>query len=244
MAEQQSAPMARRVTLAAQIVEREQTVLGRHFLAAACYGSVAHGKAGEDSDLELIILTDDSVPAEDHHFREQGLLVESDRLPASRFHQAAGRVTEDWGIEADSYRHHLVIEDPRGLFAEASRIALTIPPERFWDMLARTWWDAEEGFAKVRAMVRRGDRPGLLFTGWQFLWRAAMRVALHDQRPYESLRTLWGDVAARGYGFLEVLAGIRGGDAGWPDRLTAVKTATGSWGRPQHPADRFIIPKP
>ncbi len=41
--------------------------------------------------------------------------------------------------------------------------------------------------------------------GWGFALAAAMHIALYEQRPYESGRTLWQDVTSRGYGMRELV---------------------------------------
>lgn len=60
-----------------------------------------------------------------------------------------------------------------------------------------------------------------------------MRIALKERRPYESLRTLWGDVASRGYGMDELVDALTTADL---DRIAAaverVWDEIGDWGGP------------
>ncbi|MBO0779232.1 MAG: hypothetical protein J2P37_10440 [Ktedonobacteraceae bacterium] len=62
----------KRLAIAQQIVERKQQELRDHLRAAACYGSVAHHAASEYSDVEIVLLTDESIPAQEEQFLPRG----------------------------------------------------------------------------------------------------------------------------------------------------------------------------
>ena len=181
----------RRINLAEEMVWEYRRELGEHMVAAACYGSVAHGRADAHSDLELLVLTDTAVEAVNVHTVRNEIQVECDVLPTERLRHAAEVVTIEWGVEADCYRHHWVLWDPTEQFATVREAALATPRERFEDVLQQSWWAAREWASKVVAMVETGNRPGAQFTAWQYLYLVALRVALAQQEPYVSLRTLW-----------------------------------------------------
>ena len=79
----------RRMNLAEEIVGSYGRQMGEHLVAAACYGSVAHGQADAHSDLELIVLTDASIEAVNVHMVQHGIQVECDVLPTERLLRAA-----------------------------------------------------------------------------------------------------------------------------------------------------------
>lgn len=83
----------RRIHLAEELVMAYRRELGVHLLAAACYGSVAHGRADAHSDLEIIVLTDASIKAVNVHQERYGIAVECDVLPVERLLCAAQVVT-------------------------------------------------------------------------------------------------------------------------------------------------------
>ncbi len=196
----------KRLTIAQQIVERKKQDLGDHLRAAACYGSVAHHAASEYSDVEMVLLTDESIPAKEEQFFVQGIMVECDMLPASRMLRAAQRVTKRWGIEADQYRHHLVLLDIDGFFPLLWEAARTLSEAAFTEVLPASWWWCYESRNKVRNAFSAKDGPRIRSEGWFFATAAAMHIALYERRPYESGRTLWQDVATRGYGMRELVA--------------------------------------
>ncbi len=234
----------RRIHLAEAMVREYQREMGHHLMAAACYGSAAHGRADAHSDLEIIVLTDASIEAVNVHTVQYGIQVECDVLPTERLLRAAQIVTIDWGIEADCYRHQWPIWDPTGQFAAIRAASLATPPERFEDALQQSWWSVREWANKVVAMVEAGNQAGAQFTAWQYLYQAALRIALMQQEPYVSLRTLWQEASARGFGVAEMVGALASGDiAHLPDTVRDIQQHTGSWGEPADPEEPFIRPK-
>src|SRR5438552_10119511 len=96
-----SQPNKQRIALARDIVERKKQELGEHLRTACCYGSVAHQAAGEYSDVEMILITDEIVPVKEELYFEQGIMVECDTRSVSRLLRAARQqVSKRWGLEA------------------------------------------------------------------------------------------------------------------------------------------------
>ncbi|MEO7002362.1 MAG: kanamycin nucleotidyltransferase C-terminal domain-containing protein [Ktedonobacterales bacterium] len=228
-----------RVEIAREVVKRKQQALGAHLLAAACYGSVAHAAASRYSDVELILLTDDETPAVEEQFFARGIMVECDRLPLTRILAAARRVDPQWGIEADQHLHHLILWDPSGAFAQVQTAAKSVPGEAFASALTPVWWAAWEARGKFRNAALQGDVASMYYSGWLFARNVALRIALHERRPYESLRTIWQDVAARGYGMRELIAALTGGSAeGLSSAGEFACEQTCAWGQPPDAPER------
>lgn len=153
-------------------------------------------------------------------------------------------MTIEWGVEADCYRHHWVLWDPTEQFARVREAALETPRERYEDVLQQSWWSAREWASKVVAMVDARNRPGSQFGAWQYLYVAALRIALAQQEPYVSFRTLWQELSARGFGVAEMLDVLATGDiTHLPGVVRAVHEHTGAWGEPADPEKPFIRPK-
>jgi predicted nucleotidyltransferase len=234
-----SSPNEVRFDVARAIVARRQKTLGAALVAAACYGSVAHGAAMSHSDVELVVVTDDSLEPEEEKFFERGIMVECDRLPAARMLAAARRIRWTWGLEADQHEHHRVIWDPDGFFprlwevaAEARRTGDFGPAER------RGWWVAAELRDKLRNAVLADDRPRAVCLGWEIARAIAMRIALRERVPYESGRTLWADVAARGHGMPALIAALTSGDVPAIARgVEEIWERTRAWGVPDEMLD-------
>lgn len=194
-----------RIELARRIVARKRTELEQHLVAAACYGSVAHNAAAAYSDVELVLLTDDTIAAREDLFFEQGIMVECDMLPASRMLAASQRVTTRWGIQADQYRQHLVLLDTTDVFPRLWAAAHDLSQADFEKALRESWWWSYEMRTKLLNACLVQDATRICSHGWDFAYSAAMRIALFEQKPYESGRTLWQDVTARGYKMKELV---------------------------------------
>lgn len=198
--------------IGAQIVARQRQDLGEALRAAAIYGSVAHEAADLYSDVEIVLVTDETLERVEEHFFARGVMVEVTRLPAARMLAAAARVPWSWGIEADEHRHHLVLYDADDFFPRLWQTARELPDEAFAAALRDSWWFAYESRGKHRNALRSGDRTRISYEGWYFAYIAAMRIALKTRLPYESLRTIWADVRRRGYGMAALLDALVAGE--------------------------------
>ncbi len=219
---ERAAANALRREIGAEIVTRAQGELGDALRAAAIYGSVAHDGADINSDVEIVLITGGSLERAEEHFFTGGVMVEVTRLPASRMLAAARRVGEYWGVQADQYRHHLVLYDADDFFPRLWQAARELPDESFAAALRETWWYVFESRGKLRNALRAGDRGRFSYEGWHFAYGAAMRIALRERVPYESARTIWDDVRRRGYGMPALIEAL---GAGEPDAIGAAADA-------------------
>jgi kanamycin nucleotidyltransferase len=185
-------------------------------LAGAVCGSVSYGAAAEHSDVEVIVVTDDSIEEGDEYFFDAGVMVECAVVQAERLLATAASVPWNWGITADAYRHQVAIWDPEAFFDRLRGAAASIPDEPFERALGGTWWWCYEARGKFINGVAADDLPRALYMGWQFAYAASMRIALQERRPYESVRTLWSDVSARGYGMPSLLDALTRGASALP----------------------------
>jgi KNTase C-terminal domain len=177
-------------------------------LAASVYGSVAHRAATEHSDLEVGIVCDETVAERDEWFFDGGIMVECAVVQAERLLASARSVPWNWGIKADAYRHQEAIWDPGSFFDRLREAADSISDKDFAPALEHTWWILYEEREKLESAIGQDDVPPAVYLGWEFAYGAAMRIALRERRPYQSGRTLWSDVASRGYGMKELVEAL------------------------------------
>lgn len=204
-------PTGRRVALARRILPEVAAALGDKLVATAAYGSVAHGQAREYSDLEIVVLTTDAVPAAERQEIRDGILVELDSLPVSRMLAAAGRVGPLWGVEADQYRTFAPLYDPQGVLKAVRERSLGIPPEEFAPALVSNRLRLVEVRGKFRNALLARDAATMRDVGWRYAHAAAMRIALLERKPYESGRILWADAARRGYAMGDLVLNLTSG---------------------------------
>jgi kanamycin nucleotidyltransferase len=206
-------PNAVRLEIARRCVERKRRELGKAMIAGAVYGSVAHGAAAEHSDVEVIVVVGESVDERDEHFFDEGVMVECNVVQAERILASARQVPWNWGIKADAYRHHEPLWDPGSFFERLREAAFSPSDEDFERALDETWWIVYEEREKLQNAVSADDVPRAVYLGWDFAYAAAMRIALRERTPYESGRTLWRDVASRGYDMHQLVEAVTQGAA-------------------------------
>jgi predicted nucleotidyltransferase len=114
--------------LAERVVTEYRAALGDDLLAVACFGSVARGEPGPESDLDLYVVTRTRIARlldprleRTHRLREtpeyQTLVREGYRPdPMPIFHTAAKLATHPW-ILLDIADHGVVLYDPDGILA-------------------------------------------------------------------------------------------------------------------------------
>jgi predicted nucleotidyltransferase len=226
-----------RLAIAREVIDGKRQELGELFVAAAVYGSVAHGASLPGSDVELTIVVDDAVAADEEYSFVRDIMVECSIVPRSQLLAAARRVTWSWAIQADAYRHQLVIDDPADFFLQVRAAAHDLAEEDFAVAQKAAWWRAYEVRGKFHNALLEADCFRAAALGWEFAGVTAMRIGLNDRVPYESSRTLWADAAGRGHGMVELLDRLVEADLeAITHALDHVWEQTESWGaRPSRP---------
>lgn len=236
-------PTQRRVRLARELFSRKRAELGNRLVACGIYGSVAHGAALPHSDLELIFVLDGESDGWDENVLLEGIPAECNFRSGPRLVKWARHVGPDWGIEADQYRHHLVLWDPGQFFDRLHAAAVDLPDAAFDSALAEGWWGAFEGRGKVLNGLLSGDPARTIWSGWDFAFAAAMRIALVQRRPYERGRTLWADAATRGFGMPTLLDALTHGALGQMEAAVEhVWQQMRDWGTPAGSAPLVVEP--
>ena len=96
------------------------------------------------------------------------------------------------------------------------------------------WWPTYEIRNKIRNALIAEDSPPVMFHTWEFAYACAMRIALRERLPYESDRTIWTDVARRGYAMPGLIRALTGGDVNaLAGAMDAVWAQIGDWGAPE-----------
>jgi hypothetical protein len=158
----------------------------------------------------VVLTTDDVSPVEDQFVRH-GILVELDRLSASRMLAAASQVRPLWGVEADQYRYHWEIWDPEGIFAQVRTRATSVPDTAFRPALDASRYRLRELWGKFLNAAEASEPDTAFDVAWRFAHAAAMRLALRERRPFESGCTLWREARERSAGIDQLLDAVTGG---------------------------------
>jgi elongation factor P hydroxylase len=81
-------------------------------------------------------------------------------------------------------------------------------------------------WGKFLNAVSADDRATMRDVGWRYAHAAAMRIALLEQVPYESGRTLWADAVSRGYHMGALVANLTAGPT--TDQQNAMRAVWGA----------------
>jgi hypothetical protein len=200
-----------RLRLAADLTER---LIGRHgaaIVAVGVHGAVARGDDGQESDLDLAVVTvgpEAEVP--DRYLRHRDTVVDLGTIAADAYLEEAGHIGPAWPLASDQYVNHLAVHDPGGFFHKLSHVHQAAveesPPAVFKaaagvDLVQLLSWDA-----KARAAELAGDLATTQLAVKEAAVLAALAVGLHTRTAYRNLSHALAATAvteAAGPGFAE-----------------------------------------
>ena len=171
-------------------------LLGRHgqaaIVAVGAHGPVARGDDGEESDLDLaVVTTGPEVEVPDRYLRHRGTVVDLGAIPADLYLEEAGHIGPAWPLAADQYLNHLAVHDPGGFFHKLQHVHQAAveesPPEVFlaaagFDLVQLLSWEA-----KARAAELAGDLATTQVAVKEAAVLAALVVGLHTRTAYRNL---------------------------------------------------------
>jgi hypothetical protein len=183
-----------RLRLAADLTERLLDRHGAAIVAVGVHGSVARGDDGEESDLDLAVVTagpEAQVPDRSLYLRDPGLVVDLGAIAADAYLEEAGHIGPAWPLAADQYVSHLAVHDPGGYFHKLKHVheaaVEEAGPEVFaaaagYDLVQLLSWDAT-----ARAAELAGDLLTTQAALKEAAVLAALVVGLHTRTAYRNL---------------------------------------------------------
>jgi hypothetical protein len=178
-----------RLRLAADLTER---LLDRHraaIVAVGVHGPAARGEDGEESDLDLAVVTvgpEAEVP--DRYLRHRGIVVDLGAIAADAYLEEAGHIGPAWPLASDQYVNQLAVHDPGGYFHKLQHVHQAAVeeagPEVFAaaagvDLVQLLSWDAT-----ARAAELAGDLLTTQVAVKEAAVLAALVVGLHTRTAY------------------------------------------------------------
>jgi hypothetical protein len=194
-----------RLRLAADLTERLLDRHGAGIVAVGVHGSVARGDDGEESDLDLAVVTvGPEVEVADRYLylRDPGLVVDLGAIGADAYLEEAGHIGPAWPLAADQYVNHLAVHDPGGYFHKLKHVHEAAVEEAGAEVFA-----AAAGFDLVQllsweAQARAAELAGDLLTTQVAVKEgavlAALVVGLHTRTAYRNTAHALAATAASG----------------------------------------------
>ena len=182
-----------RVRLAGELTQR---LLERHgvasIVAVGVHGSVARGDDGEESDLDLAVVTaGPEVEVPDRYLRHRGTVVDLGAIAADAYLEEAGQIGPAWPLAADQYVNHLAVHDPGDFFHKLKHVHEAAvdqsPPEVFlaaagFDLVQLLSWEA-----RARGAELAGDLLTTQVAVKEAAVLAALVIGLHTRTAYRNL---------------------------------------------------------
>jgi Nucleotidyltransferase domain len=193
-----------RLRLAGELAQR---LIDRHgpgaIVAVGVHGSVARGDDGEESDLDLAVVTaGPEVEVADRYLRHRGTVVDVGAIAAEAYLEEAGHIGPAWPIAADQYVNQLAVHDPGGFFHKLKHVheaaVEEAGPEVFaaaagYDLVQLLSWDAT-----ARAAELAGDLLTTQLAVKEAAVLAALVVGLQTRTAYRNLAHAVAATAATG----------------------------------------------
>jgi hypothetical protein len=182
-----------RVELARELSGR---LLRRHgegaIVAVGLHGPVARGDDGDESDLDVAVVTaGPEVEVADRFLRYRGMVVDLGAIGADDYLEEAGHVGPAWPLAADQYVNQVALHDPGGFFHKLRHVheaaVEQAGPEAFraaagYDLVQLLSWEA-----KARGAELAGDLQGALVAVKEVAVLAALVVGLQTRTAYRNL---------------------------------------------------------
>jgi hypothetical protein len=182
-----------RVELARELTA---ALLRRHgtdaIVAVGAHGSVARGDDGDESDLDLAVITArPEVEVPDRFLRHRGTVVNLGAITADAYLEEAGHIGPAWPLAADQYVNHLALHDPGEFFHKLRHVHEAAveqsPPEVFraaagYDLVQLVSWEG-----KARDAELAGDLVVASLAVKEAAVLAMLVVGLHTRTAYRNL---------------------------------------------------------
>jgi predicted nucleotidyltransferase len=182
-----------RVELARELTA---ALLRRHgtdaIVAVGAHGSVARGDDGDESDLDLAVITArPEVEVSKRFLRHRGTVVDLGAITADAYLEEAGHIGPAWPLAADQYVNHLALHDPGEFFHKLRHVHEAAveqsPPEAFraaagYDLVQLVSWEG-----KARDAELAGDLVVASLAVKEAAVLAMLVVGLHTRTAYRNL---------------------------------------------------------
>jgi predicted nucleotidyltransferase len=179
--------LARELTAALLRRHGEQAIV-----AVGVHGSVARGDDGDESDLDLAVITArPEVEVPDRFLRHRGTVVDLAAIAADAYLEEAGHIGPAWPLAADQYVNHLALHDPGEFFHKLRHVHEAAveqsPPEAFraaagYDLVQLVSWEG-----KARDAELAGDLVVASLAVKEAAVLAMLVVGLHTRTAYRNL---------------------------------------------------------
>jgi hypothetical protein len=181
-----------RVELARELTAALLRRHGEGIVAVGAHGPVARGDDGDESGLDLAVITArPEVEVADRLLRHRGTVVDLGAITADAYLEEAGHIGPAWPLAADQFVNQLALHDPGGFFHKLKHVHEAAveesPPEAFraaagYDLVQLVAWEA-----RAREAELAGDLLVASLAVKEAAVLAMLVVGLHTRTAYPDL---------------------------------------------------------
>lgn len=198
------------------ITDRLMQRYGEDIIAVGVYGSTAYQKEGLYSDIEMHVVTKDSVTIPGHEFIYGKFKLELSCREKSKLFERARRLDDGWSIWAESYVNVLAIHDPEGIFAELKEVPFQASEESVREMMRIFMiWEPYETMGKIRNNYENGNSSYIQLGAKDLAWQTAKLVGLANRTFYTTRARTFEEslhLKSKPDGYRELVAFLEAGD--------------------------------
>lgn len=174
----------------AMIQEIKKRLLQAHpnsIMSIGAYGSIALGKDGPFSDIELHVITQDGTSIKSHEFILDKYKIEISAKQKGEFFKQALEVDDSWAIKAGVFIHIMPVYDPYHVFEEVKQLPLQVSETALRETMREFMiWEPYETIAKIRNNYSINNFNYIPLGAKDLAWQTAKLIGLANKQYYST----------------------------------------------------------
>ncbi|QKS69960.1 KNTase domain-containing protein [Paenalkalicoccus suaedae] len=201
---------------AQELAQRVQDTYGDAIVAIGLYGSLATGRDGGYSDIEMHVVARDEVEIPAVEGVYPPYKIELSMRQETSFLKEASIISDAWSVKAGSYVDVRPLYDPTDYFKNLKKMPFKRLSEQKLAVMREFFiWEPCETIAKLYTNWDLGNQDYVIMAAHDLLWQTAKLIGLANETYYPSRATMLRDATSMSNvpkGFDELVTSYLSGD--------------------------------
>jgi len=180
-----------RIKIAHDLSDRVLEKYGNHIIAVYICGSTSKKLDRPYSDLEMIVVVNDTAEISMKYYLHRGLIIQIEYVKSSKILSDAVQLTDNWPWEADQYRNRIALYEREGWFRRLDEAVAKNDKRDSVEAIRKSFMMMTESMAVLRNAVLTNDKVGVLSRGRMLAEDAARILLLLNRRYVTTTSWLW-----------------------------------------------------
>ncbi|MCG7409653.1 KNTase domain-containing protein [Paenibacillus sp. ACRRX] len=184
----------------AMIEVLKNRLLAKHkhaIMAIGVYGSIGQGTDGHYSDIEMHVITQNSIRLDSYEFIYDKFKIEISTATLDEAYIKAKQVDDMWPIKAGVFIHVLSLYDPHHIFEELKLLPLQVPEVELREVMKQFMiWESYETMGKIRNNWENGNVGYLAIGAKDLSWQTAKLIGLANKQYFRTRAKTFQDSLA------------------------------------------------